>query len=360
MGVLRADGDGQSRRRQQNLLCKVDIVARFRDVRIVGSWWRLRQGAVSTGYDRAFACVKSVLMSNVAARPASRYMLFPLLAVLIWAINMVVTKMAADVIAPTVIGFYRWVLAGVVLTPFVLPGVLRQWRAIVPLLGKLAVLGALGMAVYQGLIYVAAMTTTATHMSIITAMVPLLTIALVCVVLRELPLWTAVAGGVLSLLGLGVLLGEGNPLSLFETGVTTGDALMGVAALAYAMYGVLLRRWPLPIGVWQSLYVQVLFGILFQLPGFLMAPVSPLNASNIPLVLYAGIFPSLFAPYLWMQGVRYLGPNRASVFLNLMPVGTVVIAAATLGEVPHSYHIVGGLMALAGVSLAQWKPRTNA
>jgi len=296
-------------------------------------------------------------MSNAVTAPSPRYMLFPLLAVLIWSINMVVTKMAADVIAPGTIGFYRWVLAGALLTPFVLPGVLRGWRAIVPLLGKLAVLGALGMAVYQGLIYVAAATTTATNMGIITAMVPLLTILLVCIVLRELPAWTAVLGGVLSLLGLGVLLGEGNPLRLLEVGGSTGDALMGVAALSYAMYGVLLRRWPLPIGVWQSLYVQVLFGILFQLPSFLLGPASPLNASNIPLVLYAGIFPSLFAPYLWMQGVRYLGPNRASIFLNLMPVGTVVIAAATLGEVPHSYHIVGGLMALAGVSLAQRRPR---
>jgi len=285
-------------------------------------------------------------------------MLFPLLAALIWSMNMVVTKMAADVIEPAVIGFYRWVLAGALLTPFVLPGVLRQWRAIVPWLGKLAVLGALGMAVYQGLIYVAAATTTATNMGIITAMVPLLTIGLACIVLRELPAWTALLGGVLSLLGLGVLLGGGNPLRLLEVGGSIGDALMGVAALAYAMYGVLLRRWPLPIGVWQSLYIQVLFGILFQVPSFLLSPASPLNTANIPLVLYAGIFPSLFAPYLWMQGVRYLGPNRASIFLNLMPVGTVVIAALMLGEVPHGYHIVGGVMALAGVSLAQWKPRS--
>lgn len=298
-------------------------------------------------------------MQNALPVALPRYMLFPLLAALIWSLNMVVTKMAADVIAPASIGFYRWVLAGALLTPFVLPSVLRDWRLVVPNLGKLAVLGALGMAIYQGLIYVAAATTTATNMGIITAMVPLLTIVLVCVVLRELPTWAAVAGGMLSLCGLGVLLGEGNPLQLIEAGGSTGDALMGVAALAYAMYGVFLRRWPLPLGVWQSLYIQVLFGILFQLPAFLLTSASPLTAENIPLVLYAGIFPSLFAPYLWMQGVRYLGPNRASIFLNLMPVGTVAIAAFMIGEVPKSYHIVGGLMALAGVSLAQWRPKTK-
>ncbi|MBO9356303.1 EamA family transporter [Bordetella petrii] len=284
-------------------------------------------------------------------------MLFPLTAALIWSLNMVVTKMAASVIEPAVIGFYRWVLAALLMTPFVLPRVLRNRRAIAPHLFKLAVLGALGTALYQGLTYVAAASTTATNMGIITAMVPLLTIMLGSLVLRERPAVTAVLGGVLSLAGLAVLLGEGDPARLLAMDGNLGDALMGLAALAYALYGVLLRRWPMPIGLWQSLYVQVLFGIALQLPSFLLAPASPLNAANLPLVLYAGIFPSLFAPYLWMQGVRWLGPSRASIFLNLMPVATVAIAAAMLGEVPRAYHVAGGLMALAGVSLAQWRPR---
>jgi len=296
-------------------------------------------------------------MPAAVPAPLPRHMLFPLTAALIWSLNMVVTKMAASVIEPAVIGFYRWVLAALLMTPFVLPRVLRNRRAIAPHLFKLAVLGALGTALYQGLTYVAAASTTATNMGIITAMVPLLTIMLGSLVLRERPAVTAVLGGVLSLAGLAVLLGEGHPARLLAMDGNLGDALMGLAALAYALYGVLLRRWPMPIGLWQSLYVQVLFGIALQLPSFLLAPASPLNAANLPLVLYAGIFPSLFAPYLWMQGVRWLGPSRASIFLNLMPVATVAIAAAMLGEVPHAYHVAGGLMALAGVSLAQWRPR---
>lgn len=296
-------------------------------------------------------------MPAAVPAPLPRHMLFPLTAALIWSLNMVVTKMAASVIEPAVIGFYRWVLAALLMTPFVLPRVLRNRRAIAPHLFKLAVLGALGTALYQGLTYVAAASTTATNMGIITAMVPLLTIMLGSLVLRERPAVTAVLGGVLSLAGLAVLLGEGDPARLLAMDGNLGDALMGLAALAYALYGVLLRRWPMPIGLWQSLYVQVLFGIALQLPSFLLAPASPLNAANLPLVLYAGIFPSLFAPYLWMQGVRWLGPSRASIFLNLMPVATVAIAAAMLGEVPRAYHVAGGLMALAGVSLAQWRPR---
>lgn len=289
-----------------------------------------------------------------------RYMIFPLLAVLIWSVNMVVTKMAASVISPAAISFYRWVVAVLVLAPFTLPGVLRQWALIRPNLWRLAVLGALGMGVYQGLLYVAAATTTATNMGIITSMVPLLTIAVGTLILHERPTRMAVLGALVALLGLGILLGEGDPRRLLSVGGTVGDVLMAVAALSYALYGVLLRKWSLPMGVWQSLFMQAVFVVLFQIPFFVLAAPSPLTAQNLPMVLYAAIFPSLFAPYFWMQGVNHLGPNRASIFLNLMPVGTVVIAALTLGEHPHAYHIVGGLLALAGVSLAQTRARRAA
>ncbi|MNQ70312.1 EamA-like transporter family protein [compost metagenome] len=292
--------------------------------------------------------------SEPSAIPA-RYLLFPLLAALIWSVNMIVTKMAAGVISPAVIGFYRWALAGAVLTPFALRGVWTQRRLIWPYLPKFAVLGGLGMALYQGLAYVAASSTTATNMGIITAMIPLLTIAVGTVVLRQRPTLMAMLGGLVSLAGLALLIGEGDPARLLSVGANPGDLLMGLAALAYALYGVLLRRWGLPVGPWVSLYVQIGFGVLFQLPAFLMAAPSPLNADNVPLVLYAAIFPSLFAPFLWMQGVKHLGPNRASIFLNLMPVGTVAIASVFLDEKPHLFHIVGGLLALAGVMLAQMR-----
>ena len=202
------------------------------------------------------------------ATPA-RYLMFPLLAALIWSVNMIVTKMAAGLISPAVIGFYRWTLAGVLLTPFALPGLWRQRRLVWPYLPKFAVLGGLGMALYQGLAYVAAGSTTATNMGIITAMIPLLTIAVGALVLRERPSALALLGGLLSLAGLALLIGEGDPTRLLSVGANHGDVLMGVAALAYALYGVLLRRWGLPVGPWVSLYVQVAFGVLFQLPGFL-------------------------------------------------------------------------------------------
>ena len=78
-----------------------------------------------------------------------------------------------------------------------------------------------------------------------------------------------------------------------------------------------------------------------------------LNAQNIPLVLFAGIPASIIAPFLWIQGVVRLGANKASIFMNLTPVFTAIIAVSFLHEQLHSYHLIGGGIALLGVVVAQ-------
>lgn len=54
--------------------------------------------------------------------------LFPLLAVLIWSLNAVVSKASASAIDPAAISFYRWLLALLTLTPFILPGSCATFR----------------------------------------------------------------------------------------------------------------------------------------------------------------------------------------------------------------------------------------
>ncbi|MEI2417460.1 DMT family transporter [Orrella sp. JC864] len=292
------------------------------------------------------------------AAPAVRpqYFLLPLGSVLMWSGNMVVTKMSASVISPVTIGFYRWLIAGLALTPFLAYGVWRERHRIRPHLGKLAVLGALGMAVYQGLMYFAAAHTSATNMAFITSLVPLLTIAVSAALMQESPPRLAVLGGLLSLAGISVLVSHGRPAMLLEAGVNRGDVLIFLAALGYAVYGVLVRKWAIPLSAWHSLYVQIGFGLLVQLPAFLYLPATPLDAANLPLVLYAALLPSIFAPYLWLRAIDVLGASRASIFVNLTPVFTIVIAALLLAEPVESYHLAGGAIVLTGVMLAQWRP----
>jgi drug/metabolite transporter (DMT)-like permease len=282
-----------------------------------------------------------------------RYYALPFLAVLIYSGNTVVTRLAADVISPAAITFYRWFFAAVLLTPFVAAGAWRNRQRIYPHLGKLAVLGLLGMVLYQGLAYIAGKSTPATNMGIIASLIPLMTVMLSMPLLREPPTIGALAGGLLSLAGLVVLIGHGSPATLLSAGIGQGDLIMLAASFAYAADGVLVRKWAVPLPVWQSLYIQIWWAVLFLLPFFLSGPMEPLTARNLPLILYATIPTSILAPYLWMLALKLLGASQASIFLNLVPLLTALIAILWAGEHLEYYHCVGAALILAGVALAQ-------
>ncbi|AWH88452.1 DMT family transporter [Limnobaculum parvum] len=279
--------------------------------------------------------------------------LFPLLAVLIWAINAIVNKLSAGAIDPAAISFYRWALAILIMTPFILPGVIRGRKSIYPYWWKLLILGFLGMALYQSLAYYAAYTISALTIGIFVSLIPLLTVLLSILILKTPPTLGVILGGLLSFSGLVWLISGGNPAGLLSIGVGKGELMMLTAATAYALYGVLTKRWSIPLSNWQSVYIQSFFGMMLLLPDFLMTDDISLNAHNIPLVLYAGIPASVIAPFVWVQGVMKLGASKAALFMNLTPLITAIIAIIFLHEPLHSYHIVGGTISLIGVILAQ-------
>ncbi|WP_313620772.1 DMT family transporter, partial [Pantoea septica] len=177
-------------------------------------------------------------------------LLFPLLAVLIWSVNTIVSKLSAGSIDPAAISFYRWLLALVVLTPFALPGAWRHRHAIRASLGRLLILGLLGMVLYQSLAYYAAHSVSAVMMGILGATIPLLTILLSLVVLRLAPTRGILIGGVLSFAGLVWLVSEGHPAQLLHQRLGSGELMMLAASTSYALYGVLTRRWAIPLPTW--------------------------------------------------------------------------------------------------------------
>ncbi len=278
---------------------------------------------------------------------------FPLITVLIWAINTAVTKASAGVIFPAEIGFYRWALAGLLFTPFMLRPVWANRAAIKPVLGKIFILAVLGTAMYQSLAYFAASLTTATNMGIIQSLVPMMALGLSIACLGNRLTRGALLGAVLSFVGVVVVVSAGNPAGLIDHGVNRGDAMVLVAAASYAVYSTLLKKWQLCLPPLQLLYVQILLALIVLLPPFILSAKNGLNASNIPMVLYAAIPTSMLAPWLWMTSIMRLGPSRTTLFFNLMPIATALIAAATLGEQLALYHLFGGALTLCGVILAE-------
>ncbi|WP_024509573.1 DMT family transporter [Bradyrhizobium sp. ARR65] len=281
--------------------------------------------------------------------------LYPFFAIVLWAGNVIVSRLSAHAIGPQAITFYRLLLAVLLMSLFVAGPAWRNRQAVWPHLGQFVILGFLAMCLFQSLSYLAAETTTATNMAVFTALTPLLSVGLSALLLGEPPTIGMVGGGFLSLAGLVYLVSSGTPGALLHEGVHVGDPLMLLAAVVYALYGVLLKRWNLGVTGWESTYLQALCALAIMFPAFLAtpAPLRQLNRDTLPLIAYAGGLASVVLPFLWVRGVHQLGPNRCAVFMNLLPVLTAAGAIVMLGEPIRSYHIVGGGLALLGVAVAQ-------
>lgn len=283
--------------------------------------------------------------------------LLPLAAVLLWGGNAVVTKASAAVITPAEIAFYRWAFAALLLAPVAARPILRHMAEFRARVGRLALLGLLGCALFPYLMYLAARDTSAMNLGVIQALMPLMAILLASWLDRTAPGGRAIGGALISLVGVAVVVSRGQADALSTLQVNRGDLVMLAATACFALYSVLLKRWRGSLPMTTDLFVQATAAAAILLPAMLLGDRQGLGAANLGLVLYAGALASIAAPLLWMHGVARVGPSRAALFFNLLPVVTVVLAVALLGETASISLLVGGALAIGGVALAESRGR---
>ena len=119
----------------------------------------------------------------------------------------------------------------------------------------------------------------------------------------ETPTAGMVSGGVLSFGGLVWLITAGRPSALLAGGIHDGDLLMPGASAAYALYGVLLKRWHVGLPSWQSTYFQAISALIFMLVLMCRLPRAEIlpTPASLPLIGYAGSLASVVLPFFWMR-----------------------------------------------------------
>ncbi len=279
--------------------------------------------------------------------------LFPLLAAIIWGGNTIITKLCAESLSPIEISFYRWTLAVIVLTPFALRDVLKNMQLTKGVVGKLIVLGMLGGVIFQTIAYYAAHFTSATNMGIIQALVPLVALILAMLLLRHKTNAAALLGLTISIFGVIVVVSKGDLGLLIQQGLNKGDGLMLIGVLAFSLYSLLLNKWKLTVPLIQSAYIQAIVATVALLPLYAFGAHHELTAMDGFYITFAGLGASIMAPLLWMTGVARLGAARVSLFFNLVPVVTALLATVFLTESITSSVLLGGALAILGVVLAE-------
>lgn len=277
------------------------------------------------------------------------------LTALLWSSNFVIGRALHDAITPATMNFLRWALALAVLVPVTFAD-LRRHRVVLLRHWKLvALLGLTGIAAFQTLAYFALTKTTALNTILLTSLAPLAIVALSWLALGERITPRQGLGLATSLAGAAVLILHGDLQTLVALRFNAGDLWMLVAVGLWTVYSVLLRGRPAEVPPLALHTASVGAGTLWMLPlfGWDAARGQGLP-SALPVWLAIGfvaVFSSAIAHALWVRGVAAIGPNRASVFIHLMPLFGAALAITFLGESLAAYHAVGGTLVLAGVAL---------
>ena len=185
---------------------------------------------------------------------------------------------------------------------------------------------------------------------------PVITAFLSSLLIRDVPFRTVLPGCAVSFAGVALVSGISHSDAQGEQ-PWLGGTLVILGLVSWAMYTIgsrpLMERFsPLTIN-WTTLS----FSILLQIPllctdtKMLETGVASVASSGWLALLYLIVVATALGQQAWLYGVQGVGPSRAGVFVNLIPVSALVFAALILGDRIEMQELIGIMLILIGVWL---------
>lgn len=293
-----------------------------------------------------------------------RPVLLLVLTMLFWSGNAIAGQLARGEITPMQLVLARWVLVTLLTWPLFGREVVRRWPQVRPRIGRIALMAVAGFTGFNTLFYLASLETSAVNIGILQGAVP------VFVLIGALAIHGTRIGGMqavgvaVTLIGVALVATRGAPLAVLETEVNRGDLVMLVACLLYAFYAVMLVGRPaMPGTAFFTLMAPI--AAVTALPGAIAEAVL-VEGYRLPTMegwlISAGValFPSCIAQIFFLRSVDLIGPGRAGVYTNLVPVFAAAMAVGLLGQEFAAFHAAALVAVIGGIALAQRAPVARA
>ena len=189
---------------------------------------------------------------------------------------------------------------------------------------------------------------------------PAITAFLSSLILADVPFRAVAAGCALSFAGVALVSGIGAESPVGSSPVI-GGLLVLLGLVSWALYSIGGRRVmethsPLLVN-WTTLLISIIPQVLL-LPTdqkFLVTGAEPVPLSGWLALGYLIVFATALGQQAWLYGVKGIGPSRAGVFVNLIPVSALLLSAIILGEAIGLKEVCGILLILGGVWLVNWQ-----
>ncbi|PYZ95051.1 EamA family transporter [Salipaludibacillus keqinensis] len=278
-----------------------------------------------------------------------------ILVVIFYSGNILVGK-AINELPPFTIAFFRLLIAFMIVLPiawkktWINRGVFFEYKW--PFLWMTLA----GVTFFNTFIYGSLQFTTSSNVAVLETIIPALTVILSAFVLKERLLNVQWFGVILSVMGAIWVVVDGRLFQLASMDWNIGDGIMIGAIISWSVYSILVKMYMYRFPPFAALFVMTGISLLVLLPfvvgEWLIFGVPELFQTDlITGLLYLGIFPSFVALILFNRAVDKLGASQSSVFLNLLPVFTMIGAYVWLGEEITTMHITGTAIVILGVTL---------
>jgi len=278
------------------------------------------------------------------------------LATASWAGNWVVARGLYQVFPPVALAFCRWTTACLILAPFALPQVVRDWSNIRVHWLRMLAFGGVGTTAFAVLGYWGLQYTTSMNAVLLNAAIPVFTVLLGTAILRERPSGRLLCAVACAIGGTVLIATRGSPLQVLTIQLNRGDLILVFAIFVWAAYTVALRWRPANMHGLSFMFVSTVIGVALCAPLFaleLQSGARPsITSASILGVAYLALFPSITAYVCWNFAVPRVGHNIAGIFSNITAILGTGASIVFLGEEAHWYHLWALLLVCLGVYLA--------
>ncbi len=284
------------------------------------------------------------------------------LTTLFWGGNTIAGQLAVGRVSPMVVVFLRWLIVSVLLTVTLLPRIKQEWPIMRPHLGKLCLMALFGFTGFNMLFYMAAHYTTAVNLGILQGSMPIFVLIGSVLLLGAQVRLLQVVGIVATLAGVALVAAQGSLETLLSLSINPGDGLMLIASFFYAGYTITLRNRPQVSGLVFFAVLSVMAAVI-SVPGLIYEIATDTAQWPTPtgwlVTLYIALFPSCLAQIFFIRGVELVGPARAGVFLNLVPIFAAALGILILGEPFRLHHALALVLVLGGIWLSERKRKSS-
>ena len=272
----------------------------------------------------------------------------------IWGINFVVVKYATHIFSPVAFTGLRVGIAAVflVLVALVRGGIALPRRDVVALL----LIGVVGNGLYQLFFVHGVSRTRAGNAALIVGAAPAFIALFARVRGLERVKPVTLVGIALSVIGVGLVIAGSASSSSGQT-TLLGSVLVFCGVLCWTAYTIMLQPYTKRIDVIKLSAITMVGGavplLIASTPALIATNWSAVGKGGWLALFYSSVISMGVAYFFWYRGLRVLGPTRTAVYTNLQPIIALLVAWASLGEIPTIFQGVGAATIIAGVFLTR-------